>query len=122
VDHFSSLTVRRRVAVLFLSIVVLVAGLIIRLGYLQLWQGDNLLDMALAQRVSPVPLLPNRGTIYDTNLKPLATSISAEAVYAVPIEVEDMDNTASALASVLNTDKKWLLEQLQKQARTVWLG
>lgn len=121
-DHFSSLTVRRRVAVLFLSIVVLVAGLIIRLGYLQLWQGDNLLDMALAQRFSPVPLLPNRGTIYDTNLKPLATSISAEAVYAVPIEVEDMDNTASALASVLNTDKTWLIEQLQKQARTVWLG
>lgn len=120
-ERFSWLTVRRRIAALFLSVLVATLLLIGRLAYLQLWQGDRLLDMALAQRFSPVPLLPSRGTIYDRNMRPLATSISAEAVYAVPVEVKDVDGAASRLAPILDLDEEWLKEQLTKRLRTVWL-
>ena len=46
-----------------LLIALLAFGLVLRLGYLQVYSGPDLLNRALAQRHSPVPLLPNRGTI-----------------------------------------------------------
>lgn len=120
-ERFSKLSVQRRIAALFVGVTLLAGALVLRLAYLQLWQGDKLLDMALAQRFSPVPLLPNRGTIYDRNLKPLATSISAEAVYAVPIEVEEKARVARELAPILGVDSEWIEQQLAKNVRTVWL-
>lgn len=120
-ERVSRLTVQRRIAALFVAVTLLCGLLTLRLAYLQIWQGDRLLEMALAQRFSPVPLLPSRGTIYDRNLKPLATSISAEAVYAVPVEVSDKERVADALAPVLGVDRNWLLEQLRRNLRTVWL-
>lgn len=120
-ERFSRLTVQRRIAAMFVIVTALAGVLVLRLAYLQLWQGDKLLDMALAQRFSPVPLLPNRGTIFDRNLNPLATSISAEAVYAVPVEVNDRQRVALDLAPILGVDHEWLLTQLSKNVRTVWL-
>ena len=120
-NRFSKLAVQRRIAALFVAVSVLTLLLLLRLAYLQLWHGDRFLDMALAQRFSPVPLLPDRGTIYDRNMVPLATSISAEAVYAVPVEVEDPVRTAHELAPLLDVDADWLLSRLEQNVRTVWL-
>ena len=118
-NRFSKLAVQRRIAALFVAVSVLTLLLLLRLAYLQLWHGDRFLDMALAQRFSPVPLLPDRGTIYDRNMVPLATSISAEAVYAVPVEVEDPVRTAHELAPLLDVDADWLLSRLSKRAHRV---
>jgi stage V sporulation protein D (sporulation-specific penicillin-binding protein) len=121
VEKYSLMTVRRRIATFFLIIAVLALFLTLRLAYLQIWQGDRLAEMALAQRNSPVPILPERGTIYDRNMKPLATSISAEAVYATPIEVKNKQATAYALAPLLDLQPEWLEEQFNKNVRFVWL-
>lgn len=120
-EKFSLITIRRRIAVLFLAVLAVACIFVLRLGYLQIWSGDRLLDMALTQRFSPVPLLPNRGTIYDRNLSTLATSISAEAVYAVPVEVENRAAAATVLAPVIERDVAWVEQQLSQNVRTVWL-
>lgn len=96
--------------------------MILRLGYLQVYSGPELLHRALAQRHSPVPLLPNRGTIYDRNGEVLATSFSAEAVYAVPVEVTHPAETAAVLSSILDLDADWIQERLQRKVLDVWIA
>src|SRR5690625_1535151 len=115
-------TVQRRTAFLFIFVTLFAGAMVLRLGYLQVYSGPELLDRALTQRHSPVPLLPNRGTIYDRNGTVLATSFSAEAVYAVPVEVQNPAETAAVLSSILGTDIDWLEERLQRRVLDVWLA
>src|SRR5690554_6452802 len=96
--------VRRRIAALFLiaSVFLLLLGL--RLAYLQIVQANHLTSLALQQRLRPVPLLAERGVIYDRNKNVLAASMSFEAVYATPVEIEDPARTARVLAPYLDRD------------------
>lgn len=121
-ERFTRMTVHRRIALLFLFVCFVSLAMVARLWYLQVYAGPALRDRALNQRASPVPLLPNRGTIYDRNMVPLATSFSAEAVYAVPVEVEDKAEAAARLSEILDVDESWLYDRLTRSARYVWLA
>ncbi len=84
------------VAVLFLC----------RLVYLQVVAAPEFSAMAESARTVQLPIEPRRGTIYDRNGTILAVSVEASSVYANPSEVEDVNATASALASVLGGEAK----------------
>lgn len=119
--RFSSMLIRRRVAALFIIAATCLAMLGLRLGYLQIAQADYLASLALDQRLRPVPLLAERGTIYDRNGNVLAASMSFEAVYAVPVEVKDPEETARQLAPLLGLDEAWLVDRLSRRQAVVWL-
>jgi len=67
---------RFRARVLVATVLVLLAFLllVLRLGYLQLWRYDDLLEQAESNRTSVVPIVPNRGVIMDRNGVVLATN------------------------------------------------
>lgn len=113
--------VRRRIAALFLIASVCLFLLGVRLAYLQIVQANHLTSLALEQRLRPVPLLAERGVIYDRNKNILAASMSFEAVYATPIEIENPAATARALAPFLDSDAAWLEERLSRRQAIVWL-
>src|SRR5690625_4400441 len=113
--------VRRRVAILFLVAAVCILGLGFRLTYLQIARADYLSSLALDQRLRPVPLLAERGAIYDRNENVLAASMSFEALYAVPIEVREPEETAKSLAPILQIDVDWLEDRLKRRQAVVWL-
>lgn len=113
--------VRRRVAFLFIFSGICVCLLGLRLGYLQLARADHLTSLALEQRLRPVPLLAERGTIYDRNGNVLAASLSFEAVYAIPVEVRDPKQTARVLAPLLDLDADWIEGRLSRRQAVVWL-
>src|SRR5690554_4530719 len=79
------------------------------------------MGLALSQRLSPVPLLPHRGTIVDRNGEALAVSISSEAAYAVPVEIADREETAREVAALLDLDVDYVRRQISRSQRTVWL-
>ena len=92
--------VQRRILFLLLMLlgaVVLLGG---RLAYLQLWQNEFYQAKALEQRLQRIPIEGLRGGIYDRNGVPLAVSVSAHTVYAIPAEVEDAEATAQKLAAI----------------------
>lgn len=120
-NRFSWMRIRRRVAALFLIATACMFFLALRLAYLQVVQADHLKSLALEQRLRPVPLLAERGKIYDRNMNVLAASMSFEAAYAVPIEVDDPHGTAEQLAPVLGVDVDWLVERLQRRRAVEWL-
>ena len=63
-------------------------GIIVRVGWIQFYQGDMLKQMAYLQQTLDRKISPKRGTIYDTTGKVvLATSSSVETVTVNPLNI-----------------------------------
>lgn len=75
--------------------------LVARLIFLQVIQHDSLLDRAESNRVSVVPIVPNRGLIKDRNGIVLASNYSAYTLEITPSKVPDLDSTIDQLAQVI---------------------
>lgn len=117
----TSITVRRRAAILMLCCTAAFILLGIRLAYLQLLLGGRLQESALEQRYHSIRVDPNRGAILDRNGRKLAVSIHSDAVVCNPREVEDVENTASKLAPILNLDVARLKDMMTRRVMFVWL-
>ena len=97
----SHITIRKRVAGLFLIITVIMMGLLGRLLYLQFYKSAWLSENAVDQRIREIPVEAKRGIIYDRNGRELAISVSSESVYAIPAEIQNYEETAAKLAAIL---------------------
>jgi stage V sporulation protein D (sporulation-specific penicillin-binding protein) len=122
VAKVTAMEIRKRIALVFLGVMAFLIVLLLRLGYLQLVQNRWYQERALSQRMRPVPVDAKRGVIYDRNLQKLAVSVSADAVYAVPAEIEDPAAAAQALAPLLDMKPADLEERLTRKQATVWLA
>ncbi len=87
-----------------------------RLVYLQTSQHDELSRRARAQQQRAVQTSPLRGLILDREGRELARSVDADSFFAVPTEIENVDETAGQLARVLGTAAQPLAAHL-RQAR-----
>ena len=61
-----------------MTAVLVFSLLILRLGWLQLVEGDRLRNEAMDVRMKDVPVEARRGTIYDRNGNELVTSVSVD--------------------------------------------
>ncbi len=86
---------------LLLIFIGLALIIIIRLIYLQVIVAPEYREQSAAQRTSEITVSARRGTIYDRNGNPLATSVDATTIYANPNEVEDPEATATLLAEIV---------------------
>lgn len=117
----SGLVVRRRISVLFLGVLGVSFLLLLRLAYIQLIQNNKFMDMALDQRLRPFPVDARRGSILDRNGNELAVSISADAVYAVPVEITEKEKVAATLSSILQMPSADVLKLITKRQASVWI-
>jgi stage V sporulation protein D (sporulation-specific penicillin-binding protein) len=101
VAKVTAMEIRKRIALVFLGVMAFLIVLLLRLGYLQLVQNRWYQERALSQRMRPVPVDAKRGVIYDRNLQKLAVSVSADAVYAVPAEIEEAGSRCPGLGTSL---------------------
>lgn len=115
------LLVKRRIAWIFIGSAVFILILVIRMFYLQVVQNYWLTENALRQRMRPVPVEAKRGVIFDRNMEKLAVSVSADAVYAVPVEVKDPEGEARILADKLDLEYDWVLSRLKTKQAMVWI-
>ena len=114
-------TIRKRVAYLFLVVSVIMAGLSCRLLYLQFYKSIWLTENAIDQRIREIPVEAKRGIIYDRNGKELGVSVSTESVYAIPAEIHNADETAAKLAAILALDADKLAAKLKKRQAFTWV-
>jgi penicillin-binding protein 2 len=78
-------------------------GLLARLWFLQIAQGESYLAQAQRNRVRRVPLPAPRGLILDRNGKVLATSRAAHSIAVVPAALPSRKNEANQRQAVLRT-------------------
>jgi penicillin-binding protein 2 len=72
-----------------------------RLVYLQVYKHEELSTQAENNRITVVPIVPNRGLILDRNGVVLASNYSAYTLEITPSKVDDLDATIDRLAEVV---------------------
>jgi len=92
---------RVRLAVAFVLVLAMFAVLAVRFFYLQVVRHGELHTLAEANRISIVPVVPNRGIIVDRNGTVLAHNYSAYTLEIQPGKVADLERTIDELAGVV---------------------
>ena len=105
-----SLTNKKRIAIGFIIIAVLMVLLAFRVAWIQVVNANEMTQKAVDQQTSDIPIEAKRGTIYDRNGKELATSVTCYSVWARPAQLAEskqnkgIDKISEDLASVLEMD------------------
>jgi penicillin-binding protein 2 len=108
---------RFRLAVAAVVVVLAFCTLIGRFAYLQIYQHDYYTTRAEDNRISLVPIVPNRGVIVDRSGTVLARNYSAFTLEITPSKVPDLDATIDALGQlieVLPKDRKRFRKLLEE--------
>ncbi|HEV2416787.1 MAG TPA: penicillin-binding protein [Terriglobia bacterium] len=92
-----------------------------RLYYLQIIEYVHWLDRAQRQQQRTIELAPQRGTIYDSRMRPLAMSLPVDSVYAVPSHLEDPSGVARALAPILGLRANSLEARFDSSSTFCWV-
>ena len=107
-----------RVLLFFVIVFILFAS---RLTYLQLIKYHSFREKATNQYSFLLTLEPQRGNIYDRNMRRLACNLKVNSLYAVPGHVRNKEEVALKLSRILNLNKSFLLKRLNKTKAFVWI-
>jgi penicillin-binding protein 2 len=95
-------TFRNRLMLAGLAIFVLFGVLAARFIWLQVVQQEHYHTLAEANRISMVPVVPNRGLILDRNGAVLAANFSAYTLEVMPSKVGNLERAIDELAQVID--------------------
>jgi penicillin-binding protein 2 len=108
---------RNRVLIAVLLVVFAFLLLGARLVFLQVFRHDDLREQADNNRITAVPVVPNRGLILDRNGVVVATNFSAYTLEITPSKISNLDQVIddlSRLIEILPRDKKRLKKLLEE--------
>ena len=106
---------KKRLVIVMVLACFLFLCLIFRIGYLQLIKGEWLSTKAAEQQTREIPIEAKRGTIYDTNMKELAVSVTKYTVWCKPVEVKDAKKTSEQLSKILDEDYDDIYKKVNKK-------
>ncbi len=113
-----------RFAAVFIFLLAALSYSVIFLFYIQIFRSSYLARLALRQHEHSVVIDPDRGTIYDRNLRPLAINLPVYSVFAnarILNKHEDRDEIISRLARVLKMDLGLVRAKIDKGKYFVWI-
>ena len=87
---------KKRLGVGFALIALLFALLVFRLAYWQIVKASDLRNTAITIQQQDTEIDPVRGTIYDSNMKPLAQTVTKYELYAYTNTLYKADGMTSA--------------------------
>jgi len=98
---YNLFSLQNRILALLLIILFVFCVIFLRLGIIQIVNGNWLQNKALDQWTRDLPIIAERGYILDTNGSELAISHSAYSVYARAKEIKNPTSVAQFLANTL---------------------
>ncbi len=112
---------KRRVAVVGLLLFVAWAAMGYRLVEIQVVQAAELAESGLDQRLVSRELPPQRGKIFDRNGEPLAMTVDAQSIFAVPDQVENPLWVAQQIGTLLGADSETIYARLTSDRDFVYI-
>jgi penicillin-binding protein 2 len=97
---------RFRLAISIGFVLLLMATLLLRFVYLQAVRHDYYQTLAESNRISIVPIVPNRGLILDRNGVVLAHNYSGYTLEITPSKVKDLEATINDLSTLVEIAPK----------------
>ncbi len=111
-----------RFAGLLLLIALLLLTVGARLVWVQVISSRAYALMAEDQRVKDMELSPRRGSIFDREGEPMAVTVDAKTIFAVPSQVADKRGTSKALARILGGKPATYLKRLSHRGAFVYIA
>jgi cell division protein FtsI (penicillin-binding protein 3) len=115
-------TIDRRIGLIFVAFVVLLALAVSRAAYLGSFRAGSLQRAAVTQQVTSVKVPAERGTITDRNGVELAISEAASDVTADPLIIKDPQGAAQQLAPMLGKSVASVASTLSRRRGFVYLA
>jgi len=112
---------RKRARELLLLSICLLAVLMLRLFYIQIFKYEFFIDLSQEQRLRTITLYPDRGDIYDRNGNILATSINAYSVFACPSAIRNKRRAALTLSGILHEKQSIIFQRINSDKPFVWI-
>ena len=109
-----SLCLKRRIFILMMCFIGLLIAMSIRLGYMQLYEGKGLQELASEQQTRDRTIAPTRGNIYDRQLNVLAQSASVATIGVVHAQIQDPERVAKVLSEHLQMDYDKVYKKVTK--------
>jgi penicillin-binding protein 2 len=112
---------RLRLVLSFAFMLTLAFLLFTRLVYLQIFRQAEYSTMADKNRISVVPIVPNRGLIQDRNGVTLARNYSGYTLEISPSKVSNLENTINELSTLVDIQPmKWRVLQHSNFVSPAW--
>jgi penicillin-binding protein 2 len=111
---------RLRLAIASMFVLIMFGLLFVRFTYLQVVMHDHYHTLAEANRISILPIVPNRGIIVDRNGVVLAHNYAAYTLEVTPSKVEDLEATIeeiSTLVEITPRDRRRFKKLLEESKR-----
>lgn len=118
-EPIGTLSKKKRMKREMIIAILLLALLVVRIGFIQFIQGEELQSMAYMQQTLDRNINPKRGTIYDATGKTiLAVSSTVETITVTPttIKKEDREKIATALSNIFSLDYEKVLKKVSKRS------
>ncbi|MCL2766928.1 MAG: penicillin-binding transpeptidase domain-containing protein [Peptococcaceae bacterium] len=115
--------IRKREAYLLILVLIAFLLLLLRYGWVQLVQGEQLREEALNIRSNDVLVEAKRGSIFDRNGNELVKSVSVDSAYAYPNLIKEplKREAADKIAEALGMDNEEIYHKLTQDVGFVWL-
>lgn len=123
---------RARVFVIFFGIIIIgLAVLLFRSGYLQFLKSEDYLKLAQRNSVRIYPVLAPRGIIYDKNLTPLINNLPSYDVFLTPQDLPkdkmERETTIEQISFLLDLNPKEVTKEIsdfdfEKEQRILLIG
>lgn len=106
--------VQKRIKIVGVLMFFIFLVIIIRIFYIEVFSQSRLDELANSLWSRNLPILADRGKITDRNGVVLADNITTTSLVVVPVQIENKEEVAKNLASILNTDYLNIYSHLTK--------
>ncbi|MCL1935551.1 MAG: penicillin-binding transpeptidase domain-containing protein [Defluviitaleaceae bacterium] len=110
-----SLLVNKKLIAIFAIFSLALLILLVRVIYIQIFEADFLMARAYEQQTRDRLITPNRGSILDRNLVPLATTETVASISVVHNQIEDKELVSRELSHILDMDFDTVMEKVNRR-------
>lgn len=109
---------KRRMIYFLICASIILASLIFRVAWIQFVNGEELQSLAYEQQTLDRKINPKRGTIYDSNMVPIAVSSTVYTVTVNPTNIENnnKEKIAQKIAQTFDLDHDTILKRIKKRS------
>ena len=119
---------KRRIAIGFFAIAMLLIALTFRVAWIQIVDAEEYTEKAILQQTTDTPIEAKRGVIYDRNGKELATSTTCYTLWVWPAQftsektAAEIKEMSAKIAEIVDKDPEKIEAGVTKEQHMVALG
>ena len=108
-------SIHKRIKIVLIVIIVLFIIVILKVGFIQLFEYKKLNDLATDLWSRNLPIEANRGLIYDINNLIIADNVTTTSLVIIPNQIVDKEKVAKDLSNILGVSYEEMYKHVSKK-------